>query len=244
VSYTSAIFLVLLLAALALFVYQLLPRVRYLLVGRPERRTDQALRRTAGFLVLVFGQKKLFKERVGVIHFFIFWGFIVIAFGTLQVVGEALKDGFTLPLIGDSRGFYLLKDLLSVLVVIGVIVAAYIRYVVRPPRLKANLEAGIILGLIFALIVTEFFYSGLSYAIDARASQSLAFAAVGISHLFDGEGANAQGAAQALWWVHVLLLLGFLVYIPASKHLHLMACPFNEWLRNLKPRGGQITWEM
>ncbi len=47
-------------------------------------------------------------------------------------------------------------------------------------------------------------------------------------------------AQDILWWLHILLLLGFLVYIPISKHLHLLACPFNEWLRNLKPRGGQI----
>ena len=40
--------------------------------------------------------------------------------------------------------------------------------------------------------------------------------------------------------MHILLLLGFLVYIPNSKHLHLIACPFNEWMRNLRPRGGRI----
>ncbi|MCL5735753.1 MAG: (Fe-S)-binding protein [Actinobacteria bacterium] len=240
-TYTSSVFVIVLMIALALFVYVLVPRVQYLLLGRPEPRVDQVVRRTAGFLVLVFGQKKVLKERVGLIHFFIFWGFIVIAFGTLQVVGEGLREGFSLPVIGDNRAFYLLKDILSVLVITGVIVAAHIRYVVRPTRLKANLEAGIILGLIFALVVTEFFYSGLSYALAPRASHSLAFVAVGVSHLVGGSGASALDAVgHTLWWLHVVLLLSFLVYIPNSKHFHLIACPFNEWLRNLKPRGGQI----
>ena len=240
-TYTSSAFIVVLLIAVSLFVYFLVPRVQYLLLGRPEPRLDQVVLRTGGFLLLVFGQKKLLKERVGIIHLVIFWGFIVIAIGTLQVVGEGLREGFSLPVIGDSRGFYLLKDILSVLVVAGVVVAAYIRYVIRPARLKANLEAGVILGLIFALIVTEFFYSGLSYALAPRTSHSLAPMGVGISHLVAGAGAGALDAVRdTLWWLHVVLLFSFLVYIPNSKHLHLIACPFNEWLRDLKPRGGQI----
>ncbi len=48
---------------------------------------------------------------------------------------------------------------------------------------------------------------------------------------------SPQLGSQILWWVHIALLLGFLVYIPVSKHLHLIACPVNEFLRNLKPRG-------
>ena len=44
-----------------------------------------------------------------------------------------------------------------------------------------------------------------------------------------------------LWWIHVILLFAFLVYIPVSKHMHLIMCPVNEWFRNLKPRGAQIV---
>lgn len=236
----AIVFWVVLVIALGLFGYALTGRVRYLMLGRPEPRTDQVARRTGGFFVLVFGQKKLLKERVGIIHLFIFWGFIVIAFGTLQVIGEGVHKGFVLPWLGSQQWFFLLKDVLSVIVLIAVIVAAYIRYVVRPQRLKANLEAGIILTLIFLLVLTEFFYSGIGYALDQNAARSLAFVAVGISKLFGTDTGALEAVQRGLWWIHVLLLLGFLVYIPNSKHLHLIACPFNEWMRNLKPRGGQI----
>jgi Fe-S oxidoreductase len=240
-TYGSIIFLVVLVIAVGLFAYSLARRIQYLLLGRPECRVDQPIRRTGGFLLLVFGQKKLFKERVGIIHFFIFWGFIVIAFGTLQIFGEGFSEDFSLPLIGENRGFYLLKDILSVLVLVAVIVAAYIRYVVRPARLKANLEAAVILALIFALIVAEFFYSGFSYALTPRESHSLAFMAVAVSGLVDAVSTSSmQIARDIIWWLHAVLLLAFLVYIPNSKHLHLIACPFNEWLRDLRPRGGQI----
>ena len=87
---TPAIFLAALVVALAGFAFFVTRRVRYLLLGQPEDRSDQLGRRTSGFVVYVLGQKKLFKEPVGVLHFFIFWGFIVIAFGALQIIGEGL----------------------------------------------------------------------------------------------------------------------------------------------------------
>jgi len=241
-TYTSVIFVVALVVALGLFAYFLTRRIQYLLLGRPERRLDHLLTRTAGLVALVFGQKKVLKRPVGVIHFFIFWGFIVIAFGTLQIIAEGLKGGFLLPW-GDNSVFSLVKDALSVLVLVGLIVAAYIRYVVRPKRLDATLEAGVILSLIFALILSELIYSGLSYALEPSKGRSFAFMAVAISRMIRGTGWSKdamQLGKHILWWLHVVLLLAFLVYIPVSKHLHLIACPVNEFFRNLKPRGAQM----
>jgi hypothetical protein len=107
----GAIFIVVLVIALALFSYALVRRLQLVMVGRPEWRFDRPLTRTAGFFVLVFGQKKLFKEKVGLIHFFVFWGFIVIAFGTLQILAEGIRLGFVFPW-SDSYGFNMAKDIL------------------------------------------------------------------------------------------------------------------------------------
>jgi Fe-S oxidoreductase len=241
-SNTAIVFTVVLVVAVTLFAYFLARRVQYLLLGVPEHRLDQPLVRLAGLLALVLGQQKVLKRPVGIIHFFIFWGFIVIAFGTLQVIAEGVRQGATLPW-GGNAVFNLVKDILSVLVLIGLLVAAYIRYAVRPKRLDATLEAGVILSLIFFLVLSELLYSGFSYALEPTHGRSLAFVAVAISRLAGASGASSgtmQLTAHALWWVHVALLLGFLVYIPVSKHLHLIACPINEFLRNLKPRGAQI----
>jgi Fe-S oxidoreductase/nitrate reductase gamma subunit len=237
---TSIVFLVVLAAALAAFAYTLTRRVQYVLLGRPEYRFDHIGRRLGGFVYFVFGQRKLFKEWVGTIHFFIFWGFIVIAFGTLQIIAEGFRPGFSFPW-SKNFGFLLTKDLLSLLVLIGILVLVYLRYVVRKTRLEPSAEAGIILGLIFFLIVSELLYSGFTYAPEPTAAQRGAFIAVAVSRGVDGLSAAPIDVARSiLWWVHVLLLLAFLVYIPLSKHLHLIMCPVNEFFRNLKPRGGQI----
>ncbi len=182
---SGAIFIAVLVIALAFFAWALSRRVQYVMIGRPESRFDRPLTRTLGFVGLVFGQKKLFKERVGIIHFFIFWGFIVIAFGTLQIIAEGIHPGFTFPW-AESYAFLFIKDLLSLIVLAGLLVLAYIRYVVRKTRLEPSAEAGVILGLIFFLILSEFFYSGFTYALDPTPASEGAFVATAIAGWFGG----------------------------------------------------------
>ncbi len=238
---SGAIFIAVLVLSLAFFAYALARRVGFVMLGRPESRWDRPVARTAGFVTLVFGQKKLFKERVGVIHFFIFWGFIVIAFGTLQIIAEGISPGFTFPW-ADNYTFLFIKDLLSLIVLVGLIVIAYIRYVVRKTRLEPSAEAGIILGLIFFLIVSELLYSGFNYALDYTDAMDGAFISAAIGNALTSLSTEALETGRlVLWWIHVVLLLAFLVYIPVSKHMHLIMCPVNEWFRNLKPRGAQIV---
>ena len=242
-SITPFVFLAALVVALAAFTVFVTKRVRYVLLGQREDRSDQLGRRTSGFVVYVLGQKKLFKEPVGILHFVIFWGFIVIAFGALQIIGEGLSETFSLPLLGGWQVFYLVQDVFIVLVIVAVLAAAVIRYVVRPARFEASLDAGVILALIFGIMVASLLYSGLRYAADQPSSHSLAPVTQAVASAAQGAGLSdsaSQTSAWVFWWLHVLFILAFLVYIPLSKHLHLLACPVNEFFRNLKPAGAQI----
>src|SRR5260370_9000149 len=49
--------------------------------------------------------------------------------------------------------------------------------------------------------------------------------------------AGARALMQVFWWANILAVLSFLIYIPYSKHLHLLATPFNVFFRNCAPRG-------
>ena len=50
-----------------------------------------------------------------------------------------------------------------------------------------------------------------------------------------------EGAANVLhgtfWWIHLSIILGFAIYIPFSKHMHMVAAPLNAYFRSLEPRG-------
>ncbi|MTI85441.1 MAG: (Fe-S)-binding protein [Firmicutes bacterium] len=236
-------FFAVLIAALAWFGFNVNKRVSYLRIGQEENRSDKVGERIKGILIYVFGQRKLLKERFGIIHFFIFWGFVIISLGTLQFIGEGLSEGFIFPLIGSNPYFYLIKDIFSVLVLAALGVAAYRRYVIRPARIEANLDAGIIYLFITELILTEFAASGIRTALHPSPHTELAPVYNAVAGYISGFGAAAPSLVATyvvLWWAHVILLLAFLVFLPHSKHMHLMAAPFNVFFRSLKPKGGQI----
>jgi len=242
--YTMTVFLAELSAALIVFGYALRRRLRHLLLGRPENRLDQIGRRIRGFVGLVMAQGKVLREVFGVVHLAIFWGFLVVSLGTLQFVGEGLKDGFSLPFLGSNPYFYLIKDIFSLLVLAAVAVAAFRRYVIRPKRLEANLDAAVILIMIAGLILSELYSSGLAQLLHPAPGREMAFAYNAVANFTVAWGSlpfNLALAQKVWWWVHVTLLLGFLAYIPYSKHMHLLAAPFNVFFQNLKPRGGQIN---
>ncbi len=242
--YTITFFMAELVAALAIFGYALRRRVSHLLLGRPENRLDNIGKRIFGFITLVLGQKKIFKEKFGVVHFIIIWGFMVISLGTLQFVGEGLREGFSLPVVGTNPYFYLIKDIFSLAVLGAVAVAAFRRYVIRPERLEPTLDAAIILGMITMLIVTELVAGGLAYALHPAAGREAApvYGLVSRAAVASGIGTAVLIMQKNIWWwVHVTLLLGFMAYLPHSKHMHIMAAPFNVFFRNLKPTGGQIN---
>ena len=112
---------------------------------------------------------------------------------------------------------------------------------------RPSLEAAIILALIFGLVAASpRLQRPRLRARRERSKYALAPVTGALAALFGplDDGATETGM-QVFWWVHLVLLLAFLVYIPLSKHLHLIMCPVNEFFRNLKPRGAQIgrsTW--
>lgn len=238
------VYILLLAGAIALFARAIRRRYQLLRLGGAENRFEPVDERIRAVAVYVLGQKKLFKDFYsGIMHFTIFWGFLILSVGTLQFLGEGFYEGFSLPLFGGVlRPFFLFsQDLLGVLVIVALAMAAFKRYVLRPQRLEVSFEAAIILLLIFGLIITDFLMVGTRLVVKPDQLESWSFVGVALKGVLAGLGAGGSKALYVVaWWVHLLVLLEFLVYIPNSKHLHLVAAPFNVYFMNLKPKGGQI----
>src|SRR6185312_4455286 len=143
--------------AVGLFAQRAWRLIRLVRAGAPEDRFDDIPGRIHDFLLYVLGQRKLIKtpNRIpGIIHALIFWGFLIITLGTLQLFGSGLDHGFLLPAVGNDPVYMVLLDLMIVLVLASVSAAAYRRLVVKPYRLTTKPDAWIILGLIAALMIT------------------------------------------------------------------------------------------
>src|SRR5439155_13551369 len=73
---------------------------------------------------------------------------------------------------------------------------------------------------------------------DAQPDRRWAFVGSALAPTFSLAGPTAALTGHVVfWWAHILTLLGFLAYLPHSKHLHIVTAPFNVWLRRLSPKG-------
>lgn len=231
-----AAFVVLLAAALFGFGSGVYERYRFLRLGRPENRSDRAADRWRSFARNVLAQGKVLAEPSGIGHFFIFWGFIILGVGELDFFSYALF-GVHIPAF-TAPAFTFVQEMFATFVAMAVVVALIRRYVWRPMRIEPTFEAGFILMLIFVIVVSLFFVTGLDAVISGDAPGFGAPMSNLVYDWFRGAGPATAGVwAQILFWMHTLAIFGFLVMIPRSKHLHMIAAMFNSYFRTLEPTG-------
>jgi Fe-S oxidoreductase/nitrate reductase gamma subunit len=208
-------------------------------LGGPARRTDRPLERTWGFVQHVLGQGRLLTEPYsGVMHALIFWGFLVITVMTAALLLTGLVPGLELPFISQNPVLLVAVETFQALVLVGLGLAFFRRLVLRPRRLNYNADAYIVLTLITVLMATAFLATSTLIAYAPQPWQRWAYISWALAPLWAGLAPSTLVALhRTFWWAHVLTVLGFLAYLPHSKHLHIVTAPFNVWLRNLQSRG-------
>ncbi|MEA2639354.1 MAG: hypothetical protein QOF51_748 [Chloroflexota bacterium] len=213
---------------------------RIMRLGQPANRTDDPVRRTRGWLLHVIAQGRLLTRTYpGIMHALIFWGFLVITLGTIEILGRGLLGSwFGIPLLSDSGVFKFLLDTFQLFVLVGIAMALYRRIAVKPWYLNLSGDAIIILSLIATLMITAFLYEGFLIASGPQPSEQWSYIGSALATAFRPLGPELNlGLHRLFWWLHVCTVLGFLAYLPHSKHLHIVTAPFNVWLRTTAPKG-------
>lgn len=235
-------FLIVLVVVTAVVGKRALLLMRLVRMGRPVDRTSAKTKRLEREVVHVLGQRKLFqKPLAGTMHAFIFWGFLVLLTTIVEAIGQLVDERFAIPLVGHSGWLGLLQDVFAGLVLIGLGIAVYIRKVQKPARFKGSHmeQADRILIWISGIIVTLF---GANAARIARGFNESPVAWTPISRALSvplrGMSSTTLHATElGFLWVHVLLVLGFLIFIGYSKHLHIFTSPLNVFFSSTEPRG-------
>ena len=224
---------------------------RPILSGRPSGRTDHMARRIFGAFPYIFGQKKVLEstsianDRAGLAHSIIFWGFLSFSFSYLLFIyGDSVNPKFSTTLITETGvkifGAYL--DVLSIVLLAAIVLAVFRRWIFTANRLRFDLtqkrEAAIILLLIALLMIStilaEIFY------VASKNVESHSFIGNSIGGWLIDLGISATPAAtiyQTSWWIHLVIILGFAIYIPISKHVHLVGAPIGFFARQLNSKG-------
>src|SRR6266581_1913392 len=234
-----ALFLLIAITGITLFGVRAGELITLLVKARREDRTDHIEDRIGQFFQVVLGQSGVLRDPIpGIAHFFTFWGFIIISIGLLNLMLQGF--GLSLPIIGDSHAFATLLDLFIIFVAIALLVFAFRRAVIRPKQLSSFLhgpwDGFIILGLILLILITIVLVEIFNYAASNGAAWSLFGMWFGPSVSGLGTETNLV-LFRIFWFTHIIIFFAFLVYIPRSKHLHLMATPFNVFFSNHGPKG-------
>ena len=223
-----------------LFVVRLQFLLALLHQAAPVSRSGDVERRIGNEATIVLGQRKLLQRLgPGLIHAFIFWGFLVLAPTILiALIGFADKHS-TLPWLGHQGWFAFLADIFATLVVIGCAAAAWIRKVQRPERFKGSHlgEADLILALIATIATTLLLWQACRIALGLNEwPPSAAPVSDLLSHLF-GHNSATRVLERVFVYLHVGTILFFLAYLPRSKHLHILSAAFNVWFGRTGPGG-------
>ena len=243
-------FLVVLIAAVGFFSYNIQRLVSYLRLGKPENRLESPGRRTWNLISIGFAQTKILREfGAGLSHASVFWGFLVLTAGTAEILLHGVWPGFSYEAILPRllwQLFMLSQELFAVVVLVAVSWLIWRRVMAPPKRLQGkevhNVEAITILCVIGSLMLTLYTTGAFEYASQPalRETQFGWFRPIstGLGALFTGVNINALHVAHDIsWWMHALLVLGFLNFLPYSKHLHVVSSLINVWFSNTSGPG-------
>ncbi|MEZ4848305.1 MAG: (Fe-S)-binding protein [Bacteroidia bacterium] len=258
---SQIIFLLLTIAAFYVFGRQVMAIRKNISLGRPEDRSDRKNERIQKMLLVAFGQQKMFKRLLpATMHLFIYVAFVITQIELIEIFVDGIAGSHRIfyPLLGGFYTFLIsFIEILSVLAFVATLVFLARRNLLKIPRFHKDemngwpkLDGNIILYLEILLLVFIFtmngsdevlYRMGETYAAGAEGSGSFGFAVsswLGPA-LFGGiESESTLHLLERIgWWGHICVVFGFLVYLPISKHFHIIMAFPNTFYSDLKPAG-------
>ena len=225
--------------AVGIFALEIARHLRLSAVVRPSRPFDHVPRRVAALVRYALVQTRMFRDpRAGVMHYAIFAAFVLLSIGIASAATFGLIEAvLAAPFDGAIWAALLfLRNVAAIAALFAVAYAIFRRVVLRPPRLTLSRSGVVILLLIGGIVAAD---------LAALTFEAAAYGPIPGAVVTNAIGAQLAGldpaALQALfgicWWAHVLCVVTFLVWLPMTKHLHVVTSFFNVYLRKLEPRG-------
>jgi Fe-S oxidoreductase len=221
---------VLLIAALAGFAALAWRKLAIVVQLAPEPRWDHPLARMRAVLVNGFLQSRMVRRewRPGLMHAVIFLGFVTLLARKVELLIIGFEERFVYPGLAGGA-FATLKDGVELAVLAAIAYALWRRLARKPVRLERNREALLILGLIGAIMITDFAFDAFRFALLSAADfgiaheRSFAFAGDALARLVAPlDPAWLDGGHRAMYWTQVATVLTFLVILPLGEHFHIV----------------------
>jgi Fe-S oxidoreductase/nitrate reductase gamma subunit len=237
----TIIFLIVLAIAFGAIFYNIRRLLDFLRVGKWTNRFDNPIERLRRMFVIAIGQSKIMRDPVaGPIHAFIFWGFLALLFAVIESIGEGIFGRFSFSFLG---GFYSVitvsQDVFVALIILSIIVALWRRLVSKVKRLQGDkeekIDAQIVLYVIAVIVIAFLFTNATRLALGGIYPYEVRPLASAFSGFFC-HCHRTENAYEAFWWIHIVVVLGFMNYLPYSKHLHVITSVPNVFLSDLRKK--------
>lgn len=241
----NIIFIIVFLAVFGFFAYSVNNLIKYLKVAKKkDDRFDNIPTRLKRVWNIAFAQTKLLRDPVaGTLHLLIFWGFVLFIFAVIETIFQGFYSPFSLSFLGPIYTLItLVQDLFGLLVIFSILISLYRRFIQKVPRLVVDkhgmLDAAFILSLIMFIVISMYGQNAAGYANNGMSYHESELRPVSafISGLFFTDPSSTTTFLyEFFWWMHILLIFGFLNYLPYSKHLHVLSSIPNVFFANLDP---------
>lgn len=241
----NIIFILVFIITFAFFGYSVNNLIKYLKVAKKkDDRFYDIPTRLKRVWNIAFAQTKLLREPLaGLLHLLIFWGFVLFIFAVLESIIQGFYSSFSLSFLG---AFYsvitLVQDVFGLLVIGSVLLSLYRRYIQKVPRLQVDKhgmkDAAFILILIMFIVISMYGQNASGFANNGMMYHPYELRPISsflAGIFFNGPTGSTLLLYEVFWWMHVLMIFGFLNYLPYSKHLHILTSIPNVFFANLDP---------
>jgi len=231
--------IIMLIASLTVFTLKMKPLIGALTKARSVNRIDRVGKRIFSLIMHVFGHKRLLKMRLsGIIHLFIFSGFVVLFLDIMETIVKVIIPSFSLwPFLGA------IVDIWVLIILIGIMMAFYNRRVVKPERFKGSNESdatfvlALITIIVVGIVIHTSFYMLIAEDVFSVRPESGHFLGALLAQLWIAIGWDTPTIASIGYAVGYIMDIGtillFLAYLPGSKHFHVLTSVPSVFTRDL-----------
>ena len=237
------------LVTIIVFVYGVYRRVHKWRQGKPERRSGLWGKRILAVLTQAIGQFRTAQDIFpGIMHLSIFWGMFALLIGTILATVDwdvtRLLFNFQFLEGGIYVAYELILDILGLLLIVGLGMAIYRRYITRPPRLQ-NIPAkrlawddAYALVILTLIAITGYLVEGLRIAVVKPDWAVWSPVGAAIAWAFNAVGDPTNRLLHtSIWIFHALVAFTFIASVPFTKFFHIVSVPSNIFFQSFQPAG-------
>jgi len=249
------IFLLVLLLTLLVFAYTLRRYIGYFKHTRKGFPVRQLGRRFGVMMEVAIGQTKIFRRPVmGLLHALVFWGFLVILIGSIEMIIDGLfGTERVLSILGGFYRFIMASgDIFALIIAVAILIFLFRRVFLHVKRFSgiemkhiSHLDANVALTMIL-LLMLSLLGMNTFYILSAAQAGHEVVGIFPISTMLAGfikAGDSIHFWHEFNWWAHIGLIFVFANYLPYSKHFHVFMSVPNVFLSRLEPLGKVDTME-